>query len=74
MAPRFERVGCVGSEALRTWKSENMEGTRKVYRHLSIVPKMLDDGAVRKLANAMPTTMPTCVKRRSAHMGKHGAV
>ena len=43
-----------------SWKSEKRDGTRKVYRHFSIEPKMWNDGCVRKLANAMPITIPTC--------------
>jgi hypothetical protein len=44
----------------QSWKREKPDGTSQSRRHFSIEPKMLEEGAVRKLARAMPTTMPTC--------------
>ena len=43
-----------------SWKREKADGTSQVILHFSMEPKMLDEGAVRKLASAMPITIPTC--------------
>lgn len=42
-----------------SWKRAKREGTRKTARQREGEPRVWKEGAVRKLARAMPVTMPT---------------